>query len=45
MEEKKAPRRIFTPEQKFEIVQDIERHASIKEGLQKYQIVDSLYWK
>jgi len=48
MEEKeKAPRRAFTPEQKFEIVRDVERHATIKEGLQKYQIADSLYrkWK
>jgi hypothetical protein len=39
MEEKeKAPRRAFTPEQKFEIVRDVERHATIKEGLQKYRI-------
>lgn len=48
MEEKeKIPRRVFTPEQKFEIVRDIERHATVKEGLQKYQIADSLYrkWK
>ncbi len=30
-------------EQKFEIVRDIERHATVKEGLQKYQIADSLY--
>ncbi len=46
MEEKeKIPRRVFTPEQKFEIVRDIERHATVKEGLQKYQIADSLYRK
>lgn len=48
MEEKeRIPRRVFTPEQKFEIVRDIERHATVKEGLQKYQIADSLYrkWK
>lgn len=31
-EEEKIPRRIFTPEQKFEIVQDIERHSTVKEG-------------
>jgi len=48
MEEKeKTPGRAFTPEQKFEIVRNIERYATIKEGLQKYQIADSLYrkWK
>ena len=48
MEEKeKIPRRVFTPEQKFEIVRDIERHVTVKEELQKYQIADSLYrkWK
>jgi len=46
-ENQKAPRRIFTPEQKFEIVRDVERHATLKEGLKKYQIADSLYrkWK
>ncbi len=48
MEEKeKAPRRAFTPEQKFEILKDVERYPILKEGLQKYQIADSLYrkWK
>jgi len=48
MEEKERPiRRSFTPEQKFEIVKDIERHPTLKEGLQKYQLADSLYrkWK
>jgi hypothetical protein len=32
MEEKKV-RRIFTPEQKFEILKDIERCATLREGL------------
>src|SRR6266568_3229957 len=40
-------RRTFTPEQKFEILKDIERCRTIKEGLAKHEIVDSLYrkWK
>jgi transposase-like protein len=50
MEEKhegKKARRKFTPEQKFEILKDIERGRTIKEGLQKHQLSDSLYrkWK
>lgn len=46
MGEKKV-RRKFTPEQKFEILKDIERCRTIKEGLARHQIVDSLYrkWK
>lgn len=46
MEEKRV-RRSFTPEQKFEILKDIETCRTIKEGLEKYQIRDSLYrkWK
>jgi hypothetical protein len=37
MEEKeKIPRRVFTPEQKFEVVRDVERHATVKEELQNY---------
>ena len=44
MEEKKA-RRIFTPEQKFEILKDIERCGTIKEGLAKHQIQSSMYHK
>lgn len=35
MEEKKV-RRVFTPEQKFEILKDIETFGSVKEGLEKY---------
>jgi transposase-like protein len=40
-------RRTFTAEQKFEILKDIERCRTIKEGLAKHEIVDSLYrkWK
>ena len=40
-------RRTLTPEQKFEILKDIERCRTIKEGLAKHEIVDSLYrkWK
>jgi transposase-like protein len=46
MGERKVRRR-FTPEQKFEILKDIERCRTIKEGLAKHEIVDSLYrkWK
>ena len=49
MEEKadggKTVRRIFTPEQKFEILKDIERGKTIKEGLAKHQLAQSLYHK
>lgn len=46
MEEKK-PRRNFTPEQKYEILQDISTFPTIKEGLATYQLHDSVYrtWK
>lgn len=49
MEEKaegrKKARRIFTAEQKFEILKDIERCKTIKEGLAKHHLVDSVYYK
>ena len=48
MEEKqevKKVRRIFTPEQKFEILKDIGRCQTIKEGLAKHQLSQSLYHK
>jgi transposase-like protein len=48
MEEKqevRKVRRIFTPEQKFEILKDIERCKTIKEGLAKYELGQSLYHK
>lgn len=43
----KKVRRIFTPEQKFEILKDIERCRTIKEGLDKHQLAQSVYrkWK
>jgi transposase-like protein len=44
-EEAKKVRRIFTPEQKFEILRDIERCKTIKEGLAKHQLADSVYYK
>jgi len=43
--EPRRARRIFTAEQKFEILKDIERCQTIKEGLAKHQIADSLYRK
>jgi transposase-like protein len=48
MEEKqevRKVRRIFTPEQKFEILKDIERSKTIKEGLAKHELAQSLYHK
>ncbi len=46
MEEMKV-RRFFTPEQKFEILKDIETCRTVKEGLAKYQLCHSVYrkWK
>lgn len=46
MEEKKV-RRVFTPEQKFEILKDIETFKTVKEGLEKYRLQYSVYrkWK
>jgi transposase-like protein len=44
-QEAKKVRRIFTAEQKFEILKDIERFKTIKEGLAKHQLADSLYYK
>jgi len=41
----KKPRRVFTPEQKFEILKEIERSKTIKEGLAKHQLSDSVYYK
>ena len=49
MEEKaegrKKVRRIFTAEQKFEILKEIERSETIKEGLAKHRLADSVYYK
>src|SRR6266542_21096 len=44
-QEVKKVRRLFTPEQKFEILKDIERCKTIKEGLAKHQLAQSLYHK
>lgn len=44
MEEKKV-RRVFSPEQKFEILKDIERCGTIREGLAKHQLQYSVYHK
>jgi transposase-like protein len=41
----KAVRRIFTAEQKFEILKDIERGKTIKEGLARHKLAQSLYHK
>lgn len=43
----KKPRRVFTPEQKYEILKDIERCRTVKEGLEKHRIASSVYskWK
>jgi len=49
MSEKQArrPNRVFTPEQKYEILKDIEKYPTIKEGLEKHNISPSVYhrWK
>jgi transposase-like protein len=42
---KKKVQRIFTPEQKFEILKDIERCKTIKEGLARHQLGQSLFHK
>lgn len=44
METRRASR-VFTPEQKFEILQDIERAESVKVGLEKHRIVYSVYYR
>ncbi|RPJ57866.1 MAG: hypothetical protein EHM12_08720 [Dehalococcoidia bacterium] len=46
-EKARRPNRVFTPEQKYEILKDIEKYRTIREGLQKHQISPSVYhrWK
>ncbi len=41
------PRRSFTPEQKFQIVQDIQSSPRIQAGLDRHQITHGMYhrWK
>lgn len=41
----KKPRRHFTPEQKYEIIKDIERSPVIREALEKHGITSGLYYK
>lgn len=43
----KKPRRIFTPHQKYEMLKEIERYPTLKEGLAKYDLNHSVYlrWK
>ncbi len=41
----KKVRRVFTPEQKFEILKEIEKCGTIKEGLEKYNLHHSVYMK
>ena len=45
MENSKRVARRFTPEQKFEILKDIERHDSIKDGLEKHHLATSVFYK
>lgn len=47
MDEAKKPRRIFTPQQKFEMLKQIERAPTIRAGLAQYQLEYSVYhrWK
>ena len=46
-ETSQKPKRVFTPEQKYEILKDIEKYPTIREGLAKHQISPSVYhrWK
>lgn len=39
------PRRNFTPEQKYEIIKDIEKAPTVREGLAKHHITSSLFYK
>ena len=39
----KKPRRIFTPEQKYEMLKEIERRPTLKEGLAQYDLNYSVY--
>ena len=43
----KKPRRIFTPQQKFEMLEEIKQQPTIRAGLAKYPIHSSMYrrWK
>jgi transposase-like protein len=41
----KKPRRHFTPEQKYDIIKDIESSPIIREALEKHGITSGLYYK
>ncbi|HNV19868.1 MAG TPA: transposase [Rectinema sp.] len=41
----KKPRRVFTPQQKFEIIKDIERASTVREGLAQHGIPSSMFYK
>lgn len=43
----KKPRRIFTPQQKYAMLKEIERQPTLKEGLAQYDLNYSVYrrWK
>lgn len=43
--EAKRIRRVFTPEQKFAMLKDIETFPTVQEGLAKYQLCHSVYQK
>ena len=42
---KRKPRRRFSPQQKADIVRSIQSSDSIQEGLEKFDITSSLYYK
>lgn len=44
-EREQKPRRKFTPEQKYEILKDIENSRTIKEGLEKHHLASLVYHK
>jgi len=46
-EKKQRPPRRFTLKQKFEILKDIEQCRTVREGLEKHEILQSVYhrWK
>lgn len=43
--DRKKSRRYFTPEQKFEILKDIDKCGTIREGLEKYDLSYTVYRK
>jgi transposase-like protein len=45
MEKSKKVKRIYTPEQKFEMIKEIERQASLKDGCAKFGLAPSLFYK